>query len=245
MFEPYSQIYPYYDVLMSFIDYKGWIKYIEKILFRDNVRERLILDLACGTGTCLKIWLDKGYEVIGLDASPGMLEQARQKLNGRGELILADMRNFIIEKKVPIVTCLYDSLNYLLTEEDLLSCFRSVFEALKTNGIFIFDMNTLYCLKEHWDNQTITREEDEIYSIWKNEWDEVRKISTLHITLFIDKGNGYIKQSEIHQERGYPVETIRSLLEQAGFQNIEIFSHLTFLPVLETTSRIMIKARRY
>ncbi len=244
MNEAYSQIYPYYDTLMSFIDYPAWIKYVEKLLFRDGIREKKIFDLACGSGECLKIWQDKGYEIMGLDNSPGMLEMARKKLNDNVELILADMRDFSLAEKVPIITCLYDSLNYLLTEEELLACFRAVFNALKEKGIFIFDMNTLYCLKHQWGNQTVTRENGHVYSIWKNTYDEKKDISTLFITLFIDKGDNYFKTEEIHQERGYPIETVRTLLEQAGFSKIEVFPHMTFLPLLDTTLRIMIKARR-
>ncbi len=244
MDDAYTKIYPYYDTLMSFIDYPAWIKYIEKVIFKENVKDRMVFDLACGTGTCLKIWLEKGYEVKGLDSSPGMLEIANQKLNGKGELILADMRNFTLAESVPIVTCLYDSLNNLLIEEELLSCFRSVFNAMSHKGLFLFDMNTIHCLKDQWDNQTITRENGHLYSVWKNSYDNVKNISTLYITLFINRGDAYHKVEEVHRERGYHLETIRDFLKQVGFSNIEIFQHLTFLPVLDTTSRIIFKARR-
>lgn len=229
---------------MSFIDYRSWIKYVEKLLFRDGIKDKEIFDLACGTGECLKIWQEQGYQVKGLDSSPGMLDIARKKLGDKGDLMLADMRDFILKEKTPVITCLYDSLNYLLAEDELLSCFRSVYAALKDSGIFIFDMNTIHCLKNQWDSQTITRENGHIYSIWKNTYDSQKDISTLYITLFIDADGHYQRAEEVHRERGYPIETIRRLLEQAGFAKIEIFPHLTFLPVLETTLRIMVKARR-
>jgi len=244
MHEPYSEIYPYYDILMSFIDYKTWIHYIEKLLFRDNIRDKEIFDLACGTGECLRIWAEKGFLVKGLDASPGMLNVAREKLKDQAGLSLGDMRNFRLAENVPIITCLYDSLNYLLTEDELSSCFRSVYGALKPAGIFVFDMNTIFCLESQWDNQTIVRENSHVYSIWRNTWDESKSISTLRVTLFVKQSEGYAKNEEVHQERGYAVEAIRGLLEKAGFAGIEMFQHMTFLPVMETTSRIMVKARR-
>lgn len=244
MNDPYSQIYPLYDDLMSFINYRSWLKYVEKLLFRDRIRSKDIFDLACGTGECMKIWLELGYKVRGLDRSPGMLEMARKKIGDHGELIQADMRDFTLTSRAPIIACLYDSLNYLLVEDELVSCFRSVYNALTDGGVFIFDMNTIFCLKSQWDNQTIVRENGHIYSIWKNTWDEIKSVSTLHVTLFVRANGTYSKSEEVHQERGYPVEVIKGLLEQTGFVGIDVFQHMTFLPVMETTSRIMVKARR-
>jgi ubiquinone/menaquinone biosynthesis C-methylase UbiE len=59
----FTKIAPYYDTLMSFVNYPAWVTYIENILALYNIQEKRIFDLACGTGICLDLWSKKGYEV--------------------------------------------------------------------------------------------------------------------------------------------------------------------------------------
>ena len=75
----FSTIAPYYDTLMSFINYRSWVSYIA-ILELHQINEKVLCDLACGTWVCLKLWWKRGYTVIGVDKSLEMLEVCRQKL---------------------------------------------------------------------------------------------------------------------------------------------------------------------
>ncbi len=246
---PFTEIAPYYDHLMSFVNYRSWVNYIERIILMHNIEEKRILDIACGTGVCIELWLNKGYRVIGLDASEQMLEICRQKLSpqslkeGQVKLIKGDLRNFTVDTKVPVITCLYDSLNYLLTPEELLSCFKSVNYNLNQNGIFIFDMNTIHALQVEWGNQTFERRDGPIYSIWKNTFDPETRISTLKLTLNIYVDDKTVTIKEIHQERAYPIDEIKSLIQSAGF-DIVLYRHLTFNPASEFDTRIMGVARK-
>lgn len=238
----FTSIAPYYDDLMSFINYPGWISYIEKILKLNRCALQELLDLACGTGTCLRLWLDRGYRVYGIDRSAGMLDACRRRLTGypqdRFTLAQADMRDFQLPVRVPIVTCLYDSLNYLLTEADLASCFRSVRACLTVPGLFIFDMNTVHALRDEWGNQTFRRRDKNITSIWNNVYDQEHRLSTLHITLFIENDGKDQIFREIHQERAYYLEEIERLLRAAGFQP-RFYRHLTFTPARDDDVRVM------
>ncbi|MEO0128418.1 MAG: class I SAM-dependent methyltransferase [candidate division WOR-3 bacterium] len=246
---PFTEIAPYYDRLMSFINYRSWVNYIERIILMHNIEERTILDIACGTGVCIELWLNKGYQVIGLDASEQMLEICRQRLSpqlfneGRVKLIKGDLRNFSVDEKVPVITCLYDSLNYLLTPEEMLACFKSVHYNLKQNGVFIFDMNTIHALQVEWGNQTFERRDGPIYSIWNNTFDPLTRISTLKLTLTVYEDGKTLTIKELHQERAYPIDEIRNLIKSAGF-DISIYRHLTFNPASEFDTRIMGVARK-
>ena len=154
-----------------------------------------------------------------------------------------DMRNFAFAAKLPIITCLYDSLNYLLTEEDLLKCFQNVHEALEDNGIFIFDMNTEYCLRCEWGNSTFHRHDENMHSIWTNSFDPINSISSLKITVNI-KEDGNIKTiKESHQERGYPLVAVADLLSNVGFK-FSFYRHLTLRSAHERDLRIMGVARK-
>ncbi len=246
---PFTKIAPYYDRLMSFVNYPSWISYIEKILELNGVNEKEILDLACGTGTCLEIWVKKKYKVWGIDGSVEMLNVCREKFSpqlledGTVSLLFGDLRKFFLPKPVPIITCLYDSLNYLLTEKELLSCFESVYKNLTDNGIFIFDMNTVHALRDEWGNQTFERHDGSIHSIWSNSYDQNTRISCLRLTINIKENNRIITFKELHQERGYFLEEIKSLLASTGMKFF-LYRHLTFNPASENDTRIMVVARK-
>ncbi len=249
--EGYSQAFttiaPYYDTLMSFVNYPSWVSYIHTILTLNNITEKTILDLACGTGVCLELWWKRGYTVFGLDRSMEMLEVSRSRFcqlsDGDIRLINGDLRNFAFAKKLPIATCLYDSLNYLSSEEDMLRCFRNVHEALNTQGIFIFDMNTIHCLRDEWGNSTFHRQDGNIHSVWVNHFEPQCAISRLELTLHIRTDGGVKTVRETHQERGYPLSTVTALLAQAGFKSA-LYQHLTFRPAEESDLRIMGVARK-
>jgi len=239
----FTTIAPYYDQLMAFVNYRSWVTHIETILILNNIKKKEIFDLACGTGICLELWLDRGYKVIGLDSSSSMLEICEKKFpnhieNGDVILMLGNMKNFALPSKVPIVTCLYDSLNYLLTDEDLLSCFKCVFDALTDDGIFIFDMNTIHALRDEWGNRIFQRYDGPISSIWDNNYDPQRGVSTLRLILNINEDGKEVILKELHQERGFQLTDVGNLLNRACFR-YSLYRHLTFIPATESDLRIM------
>ena len=242
---PFSTIAPYYDKLMSFVNYPAWIEHIEKIIVLNNIKDRLIFDLACGTGVCLDLWLARGYEVIGLDKSLDMLQVTKKKLADKNRVLLinGDVRNFKLARQMPVITCLYDSLNYLLTEAELLRCYRRVYDALSDDGIFVFDMNTIHSLRDEWGNNTFQRRDEGLFSIWSNSFDPNSDISSLGITLHVRRNGEELILREHHQERGYPLSRIESLLNDAGF-TFSLYRHLTFTPATENDLRIMGVARK-
>jgi SAM-dependent methyltransferase len=241
----FTVIAPYYDKLMSFINYQDWVAYIEKIIALNNIREKKILDLACGTGVCLELWLQRQYQVIGLDQSFAMLQVCKDKLSKffladdyNWFLINGDMYNFALAYKIPIITCLYDSLNYLMREVELVRCFEKVYETLCDDGIFIFDMNTIHSLRDEWGNQIYYRQDSNIHSTWVNTFHPEKNISSLKLTLTIRRDGRTMTQREFHQERAYPLSTIKNLLSEVGFK-ASLYRHLTFQPAQESDLRIM------
>jgi len=244
---PYTNIAPFYDILMQDIDYEGWVEYISLLLNSFGQKPKSLLDLACGTGTCSILFAQQGLEVIGLDSSEAMLEEAEKKIKKEGlsiNLIKKDMRDFCLEKKVELVTCFYDSLNYLLEEEDLLKTFKNVLMCLTDKGFFIFDLNTEYALAHSWGDKVYVRKNDGITSIWKNSYDRKTKIATLELTLFVDQDDHYSRVVEIHKERAYSNGEIKRLLKMAGFSEIHFYRHMTFQKPDSYTNRIMGVARK-
>jgi len=235
---PFTVIAPYYDRLMSHVRYKIWVDYTKEIIRRHEIRGKRLLDLACGTGQPIRYLIRSGFEVVGLDRSKAMLEIAREKFP-EVKFIEGEIQNFQVDEKFDIVTSFYDSINYLLEEENLLSCFQGVYQVLHKPGIFIFDMNTIHVLRDHWDNRIVVREDGNFFSIWENGHNPETNISTLKLTLFIREGKHYIRLKEIHRERGYENGFVINCLEEVGFKKALVYEHLTFNPPDHDTDRVM------
>jgi len=243
---PFGDISPYYDLLMQDVDYREWTDYIMHLAQRAGISKgSALLDLACGTGTSALLFAKAGYNVKGMDLSPGMLYAARAKAR-KSEVKIkffpGDIRDFPAKEEYSIITCLFDSMNYLLKEEDFLSACSCAQCALSGQGVFIFDVNTIFALTKYWDQRLEVKEAEGMVSIWRNSYDFVRHYANLSLTLFIPRERGYKRIDEFHQEKAFPLDDVKSMLKKAGFGKIEIFKHLTLKPPQPNTIRATIIA---
>ena len=142
----YEEFSLVYDKLTEDVDYKSRADYIEEIFARySKTKPVLIADLACGTGSmCLELD-NRGYDMIGIDASSDMLDVALKKSEGRKILYLnQDICDFELYGTVDAALCLLDSINHLTEDGDLDSLFSLFNNYLNPEGLFIFDVNTKY-----------------------------------------------------------------------------------------------------
>jgi SAM-dependent methyltransferase len=191
-----------------------------------------IVDVACGTGVAAIKFAMAGYRVTGVDRSPQMLAQASRRVSKAGlqgvALAEADMRDFALDEPADLVTCMYDSLNYLLEEADLLAAFRSAATALRDGGLYIFDMNTVFGLAEGWGSRDFIRwDHDDCFIVCRSCWDYERSINTLTLHGFTRQGKHWERFTETHVQRGYPVATIQALLERAGLTVLTVCDFFT------------------
>lgn len=102
-----------------------------------------VLDLACGTGILAVALAEKGHTVHGIDISPAMIEKARQPTTTANVHFEAqDMARFEASGPFDLVTCTYDSVNYLCGQRTLRCFFRRVAQVLSDHGLLIFDATT-------------------------------------------------------------------------------------------------------
>ena len=249
MEESYESFAGVYDLFMDNIPYRAWCDYVTSLLKEYGVEDGLVLDLGCGTGKLTRLLAGEGYDMIGVDNSPEMLEIAAE--TGYQEMpedeilyLLQDMRELELYGSVRAVVSICDSMNYLLEETDLLSLFYRVNEYLDPDGIFIFDLNTVYKYRELLGETTIAENREEGSFIWDNYFDEEEQINEYDLTLFIREEEGlYRRFEETHYQRAYELETVKHLLEQAGLEFVAAYDAFTREPVKEDSERIYVIAR--
>ena len=249
--EAYTSFASVYDTFMDNVPYGEWGTYIHSLLCRYDVKDGLVLDLGCGTGTMTEILAGYGYDMIGVDNSGDMLELAMEKRLASGHdilYLLQDMREFELYGTVRAVVSVCDSVNYITEPEELAEVFRLVNNYLDPGGLFLFDFNTEYKYREVMGDCTIAEDRGDCSFIWDNCYYEEEKINEYDLTLFIREGsddNGalYRKYRETHFQRGYTMEEIRELLSSAGLVFQAAYDMDTGEAAWEKSERICVIAR--
>jgi ubiquinone/menaquinone biosynthesis C-methylase UbiE len=244
----YDQYAKVYDDSGQVVFSLKMIPYLGELLQRHPAPGQSMLDLACGTGTVALSFAHQGWEVYGVDASSGMLDQARQKAEQAGQALALsqqDMRQFILPHPVTLVTCLYDSLNYMLKLAELERVFQQVARALTPGGVFLADMNTRVTLEQVWGNNTFFVENDELAVIMRSHYEPLTGLSTVDIVGFVRESDGlYSRFDEHHAEVAYPNDEVGDALQEAGLVVEAAYKCFHFDPPDAHTRRVMWVARK-
>jgi SAM-dependent methyltransferase len=244
---PYSEFARVYDRMGADRHSAMMVEYTFKIFRKFKIRAACGLDLCCGTGTAIALFLDQRLSMSGLDQSASMLAVARKKLKGRKvKLYQKSLPKFrILEsgdsrrvKKFDLITSFYDSLNYLKNTRELKTAFRSVFNHLNKGGWFIFDMNTPEALKTIWGGQVYADAKDNLAWVWQNYYHEKTRSAKCHITFFVKHGKLWERFDEEHTETAYENETLLRLLKEVGFQVKGFYRCFSFEKAKQGTYRI-------
>ena len=210
-----------YDSLMADIPYEAWVAYIDKILMHrlgGKREDRIVLDLACGTGNITLPLAQLGYDMIGVDMSADMLAQAQAKAAGQVLFLAQDMRELDLYGTVDAAICACDGLNYILDETELGAVFKRVRMFLNPGGIFIFDMNTEYKFKEVLGGKSFIGAVEGASYEWDNHFDTETGINEYQV-VFAGVGEPFV---EVHRQRAYPVDVVCDLLREAGFGAVDV-----------------------
>ncbi len=243
---PYSSLALCYDRLNSDIDYKGWADRLALLLEKHGVeRGDLVLDLACGTGNLTLPLAERGFDMIGIDLSPEMLDMARSKQARHDILWLCqDMRSFELYGTVKAVICCLDSINYLTSKSALDSCFSLVHNYLDPNGIFIFDVNSPYKFENIYGSNHYILEGDGVYCGWRNSYSKRSGICSFELSIFAEEPNGTWRRfDELQKEKCHSVKTLTSCLKKAGFEVLSVTADLEGNKPSVDTERIFFFAK--
>ena len=245
--EAYTSFAEVYDTFMDNVPYEEWADYLEERLKEYGVKDGLVLELGCGTGSMTELLAEKGYDMIGVDNSEEMLAEAMEKRVESGQdilYLLQDMQEFELYGTVRAVVSVCDSLNYITEEEELEHVFALVNNYLDPHGIFLFDMNTIYKYRDMIGDTTIAENRDEGSFIWENSYDEETGINTYELALFLPREDGlYEKTEEVHYQRAYSLEKIKELIKKAGMELLAVYDAYTMEPSREESGRLTFVVR--
>lgn len=214
-----------YDKLMLDIGYGSWMDFIKNILAIYNKKPQKILEMGCGTGNFTELLCKEGYNVTAFDLSEDMLSIAYNKLDSYRniQLLKQDMTDFGINKKFDAIVSVCDSVNYITEYSKLEKTFENVYSHLESDGIFIFDINSYYKLKNIIGNNVFVEDTEEIFYVWENEYNEIDNTCEFYITFFVEKQGLYKRFDELHVEKAYTVFEVENALRKAGFKIVNIY----------------------
>ena len=211
--------------------------------------KNLVVELGCGTGSFTMVMAKKGYDIMGIDLSPEMLDIARRKSSEAGLDIMfleQDMRELDLYCTTGTVVSVCDSINYLLEDEDVVETFKLVNNFLFPKGIFIFDFNTLHKYRDVIGDATIAENREDCSFIWENYYHEEEHINEYDVTIFAkcDKDDELFRRSvETHYQRGYTLEEMKGFVAAAGLEFVTAIDADTHAEPTDDSERIYVVCR--
>lgn len=201
-----------------------------------------VLDLACGTGEAAQVFAAAGCDVVGVDRSAAMLEIARGKARDAGyniTLLQGDIRDVSTEDQrwktndggpmndslpsfvlrpwsFDVVTCFYDSMNYLLDDGDLDRACAGATAALRPGGLLIFDLNTAaeYATWDARDSVIYDGRDCMVYN--QLSYEAATQLATGRIVWFVRELDRWWRGEETHVERAWSDSQVQAALAGAG-----------------------------
>jgi len=245
MYQAFAELY---DELMNDVDYESWADYYTRLLSIYGIRSGKICECACGTGSLTLPLYRRGFQMTGVDLSQEMLWQAAQKARKQGiaiPYVRQDMRALNMHRPMDAVLATCDGVNYLTTEEDLLSFFRAAYRTVRPGGALIFDVSTPYKLQHVLCSGLLGEDREDITYLWQNTWHEKRQIVELDLTFFVKDTDGrYRRIDERQHQRAWDQKTLKETLWHAGFRAVSLYGDYSLEAAGEQNQRWHIAATR-
>lgn len=229
-----------YDGLINKdIDYKSWIQTILEACDRWKVKRKDYLDLGCGTGNITELIALEFVNSWAVDLSYDMLTEAETKMRNKRikvKFVCQDITELNLNRKFDLITCCLDSTNYILKEKNLTEYFKSVYNHLNDDGIFVFDINSYYKLTEILGDNIYNYDDENVTYIWENSLEN--DIVDMYLTFFVKNGENYKRFDEEHSERAYKNEKICDTLKECKLELVQIMDNYKEKAINDKTERI-------
>lgn len=240
---PYEILALLYDQLLGDRFFRELRHRFEKVALRFRVPIRSAADVACGTGIFVRYLCARGaHSVYGVDSSAAMLRAAMAKVAPDcARFFHQDFLSVQLPQPVNLITCNFDSLNYLLDPQELTTAIRRFHSNLRPGGHVIFDMIT-----DRIGLGAGTRRGESVagrgFRVARTmHWNPATECLTSRIVLSWP-GSSIVEK---HVQRGYPISSVTRSLNQSGFTLLGVFDFSALKsPTWATTRAIYVAARR-
>ena len=216
-YDPFARVY---DQHWGFFATKAY-PILEHLVLGNLPSGCAVLDLCCGTGQLAAELSRQGFLTTGLDGSEGMIEIARKNAPDV-EFVVQDARNIALPGRFSAVFSTFDSLNHVMSPEELEQVFESVFAVLEDGGYFVFDLNMEEGFRSRWRGSFGYVEDDHVCVV-RSSHDANEKTGRLDVTLFELRGSGWVRTDFPLIQRWYEERKIRERLRKAGFGELQSF----------------------
>lgn len=223
----------YYDALYHFKDYAAASKQLRDWLLKYHPDARTLLDVACGTGKHIQ-HLREFYEVEGLDLNPELLEIARKRCPG-ATFHYANMVDFDLGRTLDVVTCLFSSIGYVKTQENLQRAVTSMARHLGPGGVLVLE--PWFSPENYWTG-TITANfvnEPDLKIAWMYTSEVEGRVALLDINYLVGAPQGVEHFKELHEiglfTRGEYVESLRKAGLEVDYDSKGLFGRGMYIGV--------------
>ena len=232
-----------YDILTENVEYERISNKICSLLHKNGVDRGLLLDLGCGTGTLSFLLEQRGFDIIGVDASEDMLAVANEKKyedNSSALFLCQKAEELDLFGTIQCAVSTLDTFNHIGNIEKIEKAISLVSLFMDMNGIFIFDMNTPYKHTKILGNNTFVYDMDEVYCVWQNSYDKASEKTDIDLDFFIknEDDDCFERYSESFSEYVYDINEIINIIKKCGFTLLATTDDYSDNPVCDTTERI-------
>lgn len=245
----YGDFARFYDRFTTNVNYPARARYFDALIQKYNPEAKLLLDLACGTGSLSFELEGYGYDIVAVDNSYEMLSIAAEK---RGELesgvlfLCQEMSELDLFGTIDATVCALDSINHITDEGEVLEVFKRVSLFSNKGAVFIFDVNTVYKHKEVLGDNCFIYENGDTFCSWQNSLCNDGTTVDISLDFFekVQEEGLYARYSTDFSERAYEIDTLKRMLSEAGFEVKAVFDDDSFLPLRRDSQRAIIVAKK-
>ncbi len=237
---PYQTLAPYYDWVMSHVEYPEWAEYLDQLLKYFKKKPTMVLELAAGTCSLSKHLQSQWKEArfVFSDLSYEMLKATPFK-NLPLKRVNANALSLPFKPSFDLCLMMYDSINYLLEEDEWVQCLTEVSQALLPGGIFIFDVTTEYNSRQYFSDSVLVEDREDCHITRESWYESDINLQFNQFIFFIkNKNNEYHKFSETHTQRVRGISDMRKIIKKTPFKVLKVMDDFTLAPAHRYSNRI-------